>query len=232
MSRSQDLVGIATGDVRVSVSDLSVGKRIHLFDALALVVCRHYEGLHGGSRFISWHTENFGEKLTERSVRRYSLAIDESLYPKSEEYNTETRIVSLTSHYFRLPEFKLPENGCWNFGDTKLVARICLTQHGNLYLEWYRGKIRAMNEVYKIPGRVVVDEAKYIEIPRFLSIDERPSELKTFLEKAPEVLYSFGFACMHLLKNEEECRRQRADHDAKAFAKLSNVGRIFGITYP
>lgn len=233
MSRSQDLVGIATGDVRVSVESLSASKRLRLFDALAIVVRRHYEDLAGGSNFVTWQEENFGEEMTDNSIRKYSLALDKSLYPQHKNYNTKTRIVTLTGDYFRLPEFKLPKDGDWKLGDTKLVTRLCLTQNGDLYLEYYLGKVRMMDEQYPtIPRRVVVDEARYIEISRSIEIEKAPDELKALFIKAPEIIYSFGFACMRLFKNEEEARRRRADRDAKAFTDIANIGRIFGIRYP
>lgn len=233
MSRSQDLVGIATGNVRVPVSTLSLGKRIRLFKALASVLQKHYMDVPSGPHFVPWQEENFGDKLSEHSVRRYSLVLDESFYPKDKNYNKETKIVALTSHYFRLPEFKLPENGQWNLGDIKLVARICLVHNGNMYLEWYIGKVTEMKENHpNLPKRVVIYDARYLAIPRFFSLDEVPDELKTLLSKASEILYSFGHACLSLLQKEEELKRRLARRDMEAFTEFSNISRIFGVTRP
>ncbi len=139
MSSSHDLVKIAIGDVRVPVDQLTLGQRVDLFEAFAMRLWRHYNHMKGGSLFIPWETENFGEKLTQYSIRRNSLVLDESQYPSHVDYNQKTRVVVLTSHYFRIPDFKLPENGIWKLGDIKLVVRLCLVQNGGLYLEWYEG---------------------------------------------------------------------------------------------
>ncbi len=233
MSRSQDLVAIATGSVLIGIETLSPHKRLRLFGELAAIVQEHYEKNPAGENFISWQEESFGETLTSHSVRRYSLALDESLYPNHEKYNKRTKISALTGNYFRLPEFEAPKNGEWKIGDTKLVTRFCLTHDGVIYLEWYLGRVTEMWKDHpNLPSKIVVIETRYIAIPHHYSQDSIPDELRTLLGKDPSVLYSFGFNCLSLLRHEEEECLQRAQLHAKTFSEFRNIGRIFGITYP
>ena len=133
-----------------------------------------------------------------------------------------------------MPEFKTPKDGKWNLRDSKLVIRLCIAQDGELYLEWYEGKVTAMDAEHPtIPERTVISVAKYIKLPRYMRLENTsPEEFKKLLSTHPFILYSFGSAVLSLLKSEAEERQRRADRDRALFIELNNIGRAFGITHP
>lgn len=233
MSRSHDLISVATGDVRVSVEDLAFDQQIKLFTWFTRNLHLHYDFLKGGSRFLPWVEENFGKNLTHHSIRRHSLALNQSLYPKISSYQKGTRIVVLGSDYFHLPGIK-SSNSKWSLGDMKLVVRFCLTQCGDLYLEWYEGEAVEMDKKHPtLPVKFLVHTALYMEIPPFMTTKaDIPQKLKTLLESAPSILCSFCFGALELLSHEIEDREKRVNRDKELFNKLNGVGKLIGITYP
>ncbi len=229
MSRSHDLVGVAIGDVRVSVMELSLNERLQLFEAYSMRLSRHYADLRGGSSFVGWEIENFGETLTPHSVRRHSLSFTRNQFPSSSSYGHRTRIFTLASDYFRLPEFEKPTNGQWRRGDTRLVIRLCLTQDGDLYLEWYEGKVVSI----EMPNEVLVNVAHYIKLPEHMRLgNSMPYELKKLLETCPSILLFFGHGALSLLASEFEARQRNIIRDKALFSDLNAIGKVFGIRHP
>lgn len=233
MSSSHDLVQLAKGNVRVSVEDLSQKQQLEVFDVYAHALHNHYNQLKGGSLFVPWAIENFGDVLTTHNVRRYSLVLDKSLYPKDDDYNSKTRIIALISDYFKFPDFKKPKDGIWKLGDSKLVTRICLVQDGELYLEWYEGKVTEMYKNHEnLPNKVLVTSAEYIKLPFMMCNDgdKVPEKFKKLIEIDPGVIYSFGYSTLNLLGSEIAARQERVDRDRRLFDELNKFGRIFKIT--
>ena len=237
MSRSHDLVEIARkvsdGEMgNISIFDLSGNKRIEIFCYFAQKLHYHYSRLKGSHRFIPWETENFGEKLSEHSVRRNGLMVDDSLYPREEAYTTSTRIVVLASEYYGLPRFEKPKDGIWTLGDKKLVVRICITHDGVFWLEWYEGTVTEMYEKHpSLPKKVIVSNTKFIRLDCTICVDNKrvPDEFWKLLTKHPEIVYHFACGCIQLLQEEIKDRRERVERDAALVVKLETFGRMFGI---
>ncbi len=234
MSRAHDLVEIMVSDFRITSRDLCLDERLQLFEAYINGLHRRYSHLRGGSQFVSWKTENLGERLTDHSIRRYSLTLIPFLFPQSPDYdNKKTRITVLASDYFKLPEFKKPDNGEWKLGDIRLVIRLCLTQEGDLYLEWYEGEVRSIENGQKgIPTYIPVNVARYIKLPPCMRLNNSvPDELKTILESSPEILLSFGYGVLKLLSDEIKNKQEKIDRDRILLARFNIIGQALGITH-
>jgi len=235
MTRPRELIGLATGSVRVSVEDLDTKELHQLFREYVQALEGHYSPSNkGGSRFVQWEAENFGENLTQHSIQRFLVeGIDEALWPDTQDYNRSTRIVSLTGHYFRMPEFKEPKGGDWKLGDQKLITRLCVTNVGKVYLEWYEGKIVKMDDVRPtLPVKVLVTSAEYLHVPMYFYDRDMPAQLRLLLLKHPSIIHSFGYGILELIKSEADERDRRTSRDRDQFNKLNMLGRMFGITHP
>ena len=241
MSRSHDLVAIAKrasdGEVGgISVFDLSGNDRIKIFFHFAQKLHHHYSHLNGDRLFVPWKTENFrdtGGDLSRDSVLHNGLFVDDSLYPKEESYTPLTRVVVLASDYFRLPKFGKPKDGAWNLGDKKLVTRICMTQDGQFWLEWYEGTVTEMYERHpNLPKKVLVGKTKFIPLNYtmyYVDNEPVPAELWKLVTKCPEIVSSFAYRCIGLLEEEATERKERAERDAALARKLKIFGQVFGI---
>ncbi|MEZ0209145.1 MAG: hypothetical protein ACAH17_03150 [Candidatus Paceibacterota bacterium] len=240
MSGPLDVVKFAKGDVRVPVNELTITQRMELFQMFHLNISGHFggNGNRGGSSFIPWEVENFGEGWTTHTLRRENLTFHESLWPKEEKYTVTTRVVSLTCDRFKMPHFKKPKDEGWEKGDKKLVTRLCLTQDGKLHLEWYEGVVVEMRKDYpRIPSVILVDKAEYFRIHPYNTLGDNTADiaiarLKLLLQENPFTLFHFGSAILSLLDHEATEREKRAQRDRALFRELNYKGRGFHITHP
>jgi len=230
MKSQLDVVGIADGDVSVSIDELNVFERLKLLRMYVRPLESHYSGGHkGGTGFRSWHSDNFGDPLSTHSVRRYYIqGMDAGLRPSDSDYNTQTRIATLSADYVLLPEFKEPK-ASWELGDVQLLTRFCLTNGGALYLEWYEGKVTKMDKKHpNLPERITLMSAEYHKIGS--TIEGKALErIETVLEKRPRQLFSFALGVLRLISCEAEQKEKAALRSRSLFNELNIKGYIFGI---
>lgn len=228
MSSTHDVVEIVLDDVRVPVRNLTAEQRIKLFQFYHLAISRHYQISHGGSSFVPWQdlVESRRDNWTLREAGIDTLRT--SLRPQDEGYNVRTRIVPLCFQKFfsdhSFSNLSLPSSYHWKKGAKEVFVRLCLTQRGALYLEWYKGEHTSRD--------VRVDSAEYLIVSTLNEDNEANRRVGLVLEKTPDMLLRFGQRILELLQTDATEREKRAERDRKLLEELSVRGKIFNISLP
>jgi hypothetical protein len=239
MSGQLDVVELAMGDVSIPVSDLTLNDRVEVFAKIIEALKSFYNRENkGGGSFLEWEKESYGEKWTTHTLRRQVLVVDRSLWPKSDEYDHTTRIVSLTCESYRENFKEKPKEPNWKVGDIKLVYRLCVTNEGAVFLERYEGMVAGVDEKYSgVPTTVVVSKASFHRLRYYRIEDDSEDgvawrEIKLLLKHDPFTLFSFGSSVLRLFNDEAVARERRAERERIAFNKLNAKLSHFGITHP
>lgn len=211
----------------LDLGTMSVLERILLFRLVTTVVCDYFSEREYSNHFPSWFSTNYSDGSRAKSVLSFGVALDQSLFPDTEGYNVKTNVAVLYQDYFRLPGLTRPYDGEWNMGDTRLVVRICLTEDGELYLEWYEGCITSLSEKNPgMPEKVEVHTAHYLRIPGLHESPEPeavPNQLHQLMEKEPGMLYNLIFAVQKLFKEEEDMALKQYKKILQSTANLSQI---------
>ncbi len=226
MSRTHDVVELATGDVRVSVRELTVEQRIKLFRFYHSSISRHYQVHRGGSSFVPWEERSFGRHNRRIEMSLAGEALDnlkKQFWPKEEEYNSKTRMIPLYMRKLSLPNFSPPVSYRWKKGEEVVCFRLCLTQTGHLFLEWYEGR--------HTESEVAVRSSDFLPISTHDNEKEGNKRLLKLLEYDPQIISMFGHRVLMLLDKDATEREQRAQRDRELFNVLNSRGEIFNITY-
>lgn len=190
---------------------MSGSERILLFRLATTIAGDYFSERECSNHFPSWHWLNFADSSRAESVLSLGITLGQSFFPSTKEYNAETNIAVLYQDYFRLPGFTRPSgrpsDGVWDMEDTRLIIRICFTEDGELYLEWYEGLVTSLNE--KTPGmpeKAEVHTAHYLRIPGLHESPEPeavPDQLHQLIKNEPHMLYPLIFAVNKLYGEEE-----------------------------
>lgn len=238
MTSPLNMVALAAGDVRVSIDELSVSGRLQLLQMYAKILKNHYgHGQKGGAGFRTWHWNSLGDPITPYSVRQYFVQnMDVGLHPNETDYTPLTRIAALSSDGVRLPEFKKPQAD-WDVGDIQLITRFCLTNVGDLYLEWYEGEVTKMDEKYwGRPKCVTITSAEYHKVPLADGHALSPAEKKaigrinTVLEKTPGKMYLLVMSMLRIVAEETLQKEKSAARSRDLLNELNTKGYIFRLT--
>jgi hypothetical protein len=218
MSSTHDVVELATSDVRVPVHLLTPQQRMRLFAFYHSSISRHYHVHRGGSNFAEWFERSIGRRESERmGLERENIDLKRSMWPGESEYNVKMRIVPMYMRKFFQPGLSLPVSYRWKDKAEVVCARLCLTQTGTLYLEWYEG--------IQTDGHVEVKKASYSPV----SIGNEKLDL--IISRDPQLVSLFGHQVLYLLNADATEREKRAERDRDLFNELNSRGKVFGISY-
>ena len=232
MTCSHDVIGLASGSVRIPLEELTMEQRIRLFWLMADPLKKLLNGKRGMSGFIGWKREWEEKSLDSHALWRYSLQIPSGLEPSDEKYSTRSRIHPLACEGCRLPNYDKPKDGHWVKGEETLTARICLRDDGALFLEKYTGKVTRGMEDKK--GLIkLVTNAEYIHLERLLWAGESErkgtKELSEVFDRLPSLLYSCLFGLKDLVRTDREAREVRVRELKETELEMDGRSRIFGI---
>lgn len=220
MSRTRDLVGFMTGDVRVSVNELDINERIRLFRAFMALTSKRYRISRGGRLFLSWGNATMDSLGTIKESPGFQLRTSQG--PKEESYNSETRIHVLMHATFDFPGCDLHIPRRWEKGAKVAFCRVCLTQDGNFWFEWYEAVVE--NNIRTASVRKV----HYTQLSHRQESDL--GRLGVLLEMHPCLLDHFCHSALELMDEEVRQREALAKQDRDLLTTLAMIGKPFNIS--
>lgn len=225
MSRTRDLVELAMGNVRVPVAELTINERIHLFHVFGSMIARHYYTSHGGGLFKEWLRQSLDQNNALQNGEGLRLPSIQVPWQVGESYSTTTKVALLGNQMFRLPTFGEYFPKHWENGARLGFCRLCLTQDGRLWFEWYEATVSKTGNAY-------ADKAEYQQIAVSLESPGKPlpEKLVAIFEAMPNFLYRFCCLTLELIDEEARRREERAKRDRDLFNKLSEIGKPFDIS--
>jgi hypothetical protein len=209
-----------TGNVRIPVTELDVDERIQLFRAFMAIMSKQYRGSRGGGTFVNWKTVTVGSTGTINGTP--GLKLRRGQEPREPSYNTDTRVYVLAHETFRFPgcEIYLPHH--WEKGAEIASFRVCLTQDGEFWFEWYQAVVSTNNQTADIR------RTEYKELSAAEGKDI--GRIGVLLEMHPGLLSQFGHSVLELTKREVRERELRAELHREVLNTLIKIGRPFNIS--
>lgn len=229
MTCSHDVIGLASGDVCISLEELTPEEKMRLFWLIADPLRRLLRDKKGMSGFIGWKQEWNEKSNDQHALWRYSLQIPEVLEPHEEHhYSTRTRIHPLACEYCRLPDYDKPKDGNWAKGEETLTVRICVTNDGRFFLEKYTGKVlrEASNGYIAVK---LVTHTEYIPIEQGEWINTPTQGGSELFEKMPKLMYICLSGMRQLIQTDCEAKRVRLRELEEAEKIIHSRTRMFGI---
>ena len=126
---------------------------------------------------------------------------------------------------FCLPDYQpfVPKN--WKPGADLGFARLCLTQDGTLWLEWFETQVGS-----KLTGDVGKAEYKQLFVSITGHVYPLPGRFMSLLELAPRLIDRSMRGILELIHRETEIRELRAKRDRELFERLTEIGKHFNIS--
>lgn len=232
MTSQLDVVGIASGDVRVPIECISNEDRIRLFWVLARPLEQFLECNRGGAGFAPWNEDSAERGRVRDTLAGFTLSLDKSLRPSGQDYSIKTRMHVIAAAYYRLPDYDLPHNGGWKSGEKCLVVRICVTNVGKFYLERYEAFVsRGMDDPKGLCK--VVSSAQYLPLVwwNLNELSEGNTKLFELFNHKPELLVSAIHGMLSFFHDDIKVREARLKDSRTAFEKLRRAATPF-FPYP
>lgn len=232
MTSQLDVVGIASGNVRVSVDSITNEDRVRLFWLLARPLEQFLSRNRGGTGFHEWRKEGGDGNRTRDTLAGFTLSLDHSLEPEGKDYSIMTRMHVIAANYYRLPDYDLPHNGGWKSGEKCLVVRICVTNVGKFYLERYEAFVsRGMDDPKGLCK--VVASAKYLQLTwwDFDDVALGNTLLRELFGQKPELLVSTMYGILSFFHDDTHARKLRLQDSQQTFAQLRGATSMF-FSYP
>lgn len=222
MSRTRGLVKFAAGRVRAPVSELAVEDRIDLFHEFNLRISKYHHENRGGSFFWNWEQATIDSLGDIKGTPGFKLP--ENQVPNQQFYSAVTRIAVLAQETFDLNTNKVHLPCQWNAGVKVGFCRLCVTQDGNVWFEWYEAKIGKnirFADVYK---------AEYKQISSRQEEDIR--KLGELFDEHPALLSNYCHNALELINQQATQRDARAKQGRDIFNDLAGIGKRFEISIP
>lgn len=227
MSRPRDLVGFAMGDVRVPFNELGIEERLRLFHVFGATISRKYRvedgGSRGGGEFRPWF-----ECARDRSGAlpdSDGFMVTKRFTPSESGYLETTRIFVLAAQVFRLPDCQTFRTKDWQQGAHLGFARLCLTQGGELWFEWFETIVGN-----KLAGNVNLAEYQQVHVNLYNQAQPLPQRLMELLEIEPGFLGRSLHMILELINREATMRERRAERDRGIYNRLAEIGKPFEIS--
>lgn len=194
---------------------------------LYLELMREYtKNVSDKSFFIPWWQENYREAMNISSLlhsfSHYRFVYTPStISPAKENYSSFSRIHILTSLAFRLDDFSKINGGHHEDGERNNVIRICLTEHGDVYLEWYETVIEVTDDTF-------VRRVKSAE--HHIFTNEEPCQafikMNLLIEKIPSILDDITSECRRLVDEYLEEKRIELSASRQLQTRMKATARI------
>lgn len=221
MSRARDLVDVKMGNVRVPVSELSTEERVFILKEFGCLISGHYQYSRGGRMFVPWNSHLL---ISEDGVLKNlsGLRLPRKLQAQGNKYHANSRIAVLAHGMFDMPGCTPDVPRRWRPGARIGACRLCLTQDGELWFEWYEATVdKHLN--------AVADTSEFNPV-HFGEDAELPKKLELILSAHPSLLSSFGYTILELIHVEALNREERAAQTRSVSNRLAMFGSLFDIT--
>jgi hypothetical protein len=219
MSRTRDLVGLVAGSVRAPVKELTIEERINLFHVFNSLLSKYYHFSRGGYLFRDWASKTINSLGTMEETPGFKL--QHTKKPREKSYDTSTRIFVLGHITFNLRTNQLFTERQWETGGEFAFCRLCLTQDGNSWFEYYEATVgkNRFADVYS---------AEYTQMSS--RNGQSIGRLATLFEAHPSLLNRYCHSALELVNEESVQREARAKQGRDLFNELARVGKPFDIS--